>query len=255
MQNTEKIKVSACIVTHNNSDIILNTVNSILKNTTGVDMKLYISDNLSTDDTVKKLRQNTTDITIIENSGNNGFGAGHNAVLPMLDSKYHAIINPDITINDDIITVLVNYMENNPDIGIITPKILNDDGTEQKLPKKAPKIKYLLGRFEKYGSIFKKWRAEYTMAEDEINQPTDIGFCTGCFMLVRTELFKKIGGFDERYFMYFEDADLTREVLKTHRVVFYPSVSAIHHWERASSKSLKFFLIQLSSMIKYFIKR
>ena len=94
----------------------------------------------------------------------------------------------------------------------------------------------------------------YTMRNEVINGPIDIEFCTGCFFCIRTEIFKKLNGFDDRFFMYFEDADITRRARKLGSVVFYPDIKVTHVWARASAKTLKFFLIQLCSMFKYFLK-
>ena len=72
---------------------------------------------------------------------------------------------------------------------------------------------------------------------------------------MRTELFKKVGGFDERFFMYLEDVDLSERLSAYGKVIFYPNASAVHNWEGGSSKSLKLMKIHISSMLKYFRKR
>ena len=251
-------KISVCIVTHNNIGCVAKAVQTLFSHTKTTELTLYISDNASTDGTVELLTQmfeNDGRVKIIRNGKNIGFGKGHNKILDKLDSDYHLILNPDIVLIEDALTTLVAYMENNRNIGIITPKILNPDGSEQFLPKRKPTVKYLLGgRLERFGGVFRKWRTEYTRRGERIEEPVDIEFCTGCFMLIRTEVFRRISGFDERYFMYFEDADLTREVLKTHRTVFFPHMSVVHEWTRMSSKNLKYFLIQLKSMFIYMLK-
>jgi len=247
----DKIKVSGCIVTYNNREYIEECIRTTIENTKGVDFKLYISDNMSTDSTVTNIKEKFKDVIVIANKENNGFGAGHNRIIREIDSKYHVIINPDIVMDKDTITELVNYMEDNPGVGMITPKILNMDGTEQHLPKLNPKIKYLLGG--RVGCL-KRYRSEYTMEDKEIKEPIEIDFCTGCFMIVRTELFKRVNGFDDRYFMYFEDADLTREINKYAKVKFYPDTYVYHKWDRSSSKKIKYLIIHIQSMFKYFRK-
>ena len=186
---------------------------------------------------------------------NLGFGGGHNAVLSEISSKYHAVINPDIKLDSDVLSYLVDVMEKNSDIAMLTPKILHADGTEQHLPKRHPTFSYLfLGRLARLGGIFRKIRKEYTREEENFQSPFDIEFCTGCFFLIRSEIFKKVGGFDKRYFMYMEDADLSREVLKYGRVVFDPTVSVTHLWKRESAKNLKSLFLHLSSAFKYLKK-
>ncbi len=245
------VKLSMCIVTHNSEDIICNTINKIIDAAADFDFKFYISDNCSTDNTVSVIKEKFPQVIVIENKENPGFGAGHNKVLPLLESKYHFIINPDILTNEDTFRVIVDFMENNNDVGMLCPLIMNDNGTEQILPKRNPKYKYLISRRIK---IFKNTEAEYTRRFEKLDEVTDIDFCTGCFMAIRTELFKKLGGFDDSFFMYFEDADLSRRVKQTSRVVMYRKAQVIHKWERASAKSLKFLMIQIKSMNIYFKK-
>lgn len=247
----DKINVSACIVTFNDESRVLKSLKSLKENTTDVNLKIYVSDNASTDNTVKKITEEFPQVIIIKNNTNEGFGSGHNKVLPFLDSKYHAIINPDIEMDQDVLSKLIFYLEKNSDVGLVTPKVLFMDGTEQHLPKRKPTFRYLLGG--RIG-LLSKFRREYTMADVTIVEPIDVEFCSGCFMVIKTELFKQIGGFDERYFMYFEDADLTRSVREFKRAIFYPGTYIYHAWERAGARKAKYFFIQVQSMFRYFWK-
>lgn len=251
----DKVKVSICVVTHNNEGEILNLVDSVLKNTKRVSFKMYIVDNNSSDNTIKIVKNKYENLEIIRNVDNKGFGYAHNKVLDIINSDYHIIINPDISFKTDVISDLCDYMDANPFTSIVTPKVLSEDGSEQHLPKKEPKFKYLFaGKFEKFSKHFSNLRSEYTMKEKALKEPTEIDFCTGCFMMIRTKLFKNLNGFDDRFFMYFEDADLSRRARKYGKIIFNPQVSVTHLWDRASSKKLKFLFIHISSMIKYFIK-
>ena len=94
--------------------------------------------------------------------------------------KYHFIINPDITINSDVLSDLVDYFESNPDVVMAMPKILNQDGTEQKLPKERPTFKRMF-----LGRLSDKIRGEYVWADKDITEPVEINFCTGCFFCIR----------------------------------------------------------------------
>ena len=238
--------LSAAIVSFNCAKKTLSAAKSISEHTKHPDFKLYIIDNNSDD---KQLLESIKGATLIENDTNSGFGGGHNKVLELPLGKYHAVINPDIEIKEDVLKRLTDIMEENPDIVMLTPKILNSDGSEQHLPKRNPNLKYIfLGRFSK------RIRAEYTRANEKFEALTDIDFCTGCFFLIRSEIFRKIGGFDDRFFMYMEDADLSRQAKKYGRVVFCPGITVTHIWERASAKSLKALLMHISSAFKYLLK-
>ena len=254
-QSNKKIPVSACIVTFNNEDIICQALHSILDHTKGVQLDLYVYDNASTDRTVEKIQDEFQQVWLVKSKKNRGFGAGHNRMIPKLTSQYHVIINPDIMLQEDAISQLVDYMEAHPDVAMAVPRYLNEDGSEQFTPKKTPTLRYMVGgRFEKWGGVFKKWRDEYTMRGETITEPVDVGFCGGCFMIIRTEVFRQVGGFDTRYFLYNEDADLTRSVKAFGRTVYVPQVSVVHRWERAYMKKKKYLWIQIQSMCKYFWK-
>ncbi len=245
--------VTGCIVTHNNMRTIKDTLDTLFEYTTDVDFRLYVVDNLSTDGTPEFIRENYPQICLIEPKTNNGFGAGHNLVLPMISSKYHIVINPDIVLKDNAIKTIVDFMENNGEIGLVSPKICFPDGREQILGKRNPRLKYLFAsrlRKDEPSDLLK----EYAMLDEDLTKTTDIENASGCFMAFRTELFKEMGGFDKRYFMYFEDADISREAKKRAGVVYYPDATVYHVWGRDSKRNLKLMKIHIFSMLKYFLK-
>lgn len=245
------IKVSGGIVTYNNADIICGCIESLLRETRGVDFQLYVADNSSTDNTVQLIKEKFPQVILLEQDKNMGFGHGHNVIADSVKSDYHAVINPDIYVEGDVISALVHMMEGNRDVVMSTPKILNEDGTEQFLPKKDPSIRYvILSKFKP----FRHFRTEYTRQLEEDGNAMDIEMCTGCFFVIRTEVFRKLGGFDRRYFMYCEDADISRRARKLGRIVFWPYVSATHKWSRANTRSMKGVCRFLTSLFKYFIR-
>jgi len=248
-------RISVCVVTYNSSKEIRNVLNSLQQSSIKEELDLYVVDNNSSDETNLIVEKEFPYVNLIKLNKNIGFGAGHNKVISNVDSKYHLIINPDVKFDSDVLEGLASFMDENSDVVIVSPKILNPDGTEQYLPKLNPKIRYFLGgRFEQHGAMFSRWRDEYTRRNEDITGPTDIEFCTGCFMFTRTSILKQIGGFDERYFLHFEDADLARMMKQKGRIVFHPNFEVSHLWKRDNVKSMKFFLIALKSMAKYFKK-
>ena len=251
----ENVNVSASIVTYNCKQKALAAVKSLTEHTKKYPFSLYVFDNGSTDNIVEEL--STLEGVSAQNTGANlGFGKAHNKALSKDLGKYHAVINPDITVDYDVIASLVDVLEANEDIVMITPKILNADGSIQHLPKRAPTFKYLfLGRLAFLKGPFLKARREYTLADENLTGLTDISFCTGCFFIMRSEVFKKLGGFDEDFFMYMEDADLTLRAKKYGRVVYDAENYVTHLWERESAKSLKYLIIHFKSCLKFFKKR
>lgn len=246
--------VSGCIVTFNNIRTIGAAISSLLECTKGVPFSLTVVDNGSTDGTVEFIKENYPEVEIRISEKNVGFGEGHNSVLSSLNSDYHAIINPDIIIRDDVIAKMAAYLDENPDVGMLSPQIRFPDGRPQILGKRSPTPSYLIASRLRGEGNPRKALCEYAMLDCDMTKPTDIQNATGCFMFIRTGLFKQLGGFDRRYFMYFEDCDLTREVCRVSRCVYYPSAVVYHEWGRESKKNNKLKLIQLSSMFKYFGK-
>ncbi len=245
--------VTGCIVTYNNIATIGNALSSLFEHTKAP-FRLYVVDNGSTDGTVELIEKEYPQVTLIRSGANIGFGAGHNIVLDKLDSDYHVIINPDIILKDDAISKLADFLDKNEDIGMASPEIRFPDGRLQILGKKAPCLKYLVASRMRGDGEPSKLLREYAMLDRDLSKPVDIQNATGCFMFIRTELFKKLGGFDKRYFMYFEDSDLTRSVNLESRTVYCPEATVYHEWGRESKKNFKLKLVQINSMLNYFAK-
>ena len=245
---SQNLKISVTIVTYNDADKAAAAVASVLARCTKYPLDFYVVDNHSTDDTLKRLADQTA-VKINKLPKNIGFGAAHNRVLSELKSDYHFVVNPDITVGYDVFAEMAEYMENHPDVIMCMPKILNVDGSEQRLPKSVPTFKNLF-----LGRISKKIRAEYIWSDREIAEPCEIDFCSGCFFCIRTSGFLSLGGFDERYFMYLEDADLTLRAKSLGKVMFLPDISVTHLWNRGSAKNLRLFFIHVISCFKFLIK-
>ena len=249
-----KIDVSGCIVTYNNMFTLPDTLKTIYKNTDNDTFKLYVVDNGSTDGTVEVIKKNYPQVELIETGENVGFGKGHNRVLNLLDSKYHLIINPDITIKDDVVETIKKYFESHDDVGIISPKICFPDGRIQVLGKKYPKLRYLVASRMRNEQNPGKLLREYALLDTGLDKEMDIEVASGCFLAIRTDLLKQLGGFDERYFMYFEDIDLSRTVNTVSKVRYYPQAVIYHEWGRESKRNTKLKIIHICSMMKYFLK-
>ncbi len=246
--------VSISIVTYNSEQHIGKLLDSIPRFVHGVDYHIFIVDNGSADRTVELVQSRlNASITLVQSPTNRGFVGGHNMILDRIGSTYHVCVNPDILLKDDVVSSMARYIDEHGDIGLLTPKILNMDGSVQALPKRNPKLIYLIARRINLGFL-KKYRNEYEMREKDHDSSFDIEFCSGCFMFLRTALFKELCGFDERFFMYFEDADLTRRIRQKARAEYNPGFQVYHEWARAGHRRLKFFIIQVVSMIKYMAK-
>ncbi|MBB5264823.1 hypothetical protein HNP82_001962 [Catenibacillus scindens] len=244
-------KITGSIVTYNNEKTILECVESILDHTKNCDFQLYIYDNRSTDQTVPLLRRHFPQVKIIEGKENIGFGQGHNQIIRRVHSDFHAVINPDIFFKSNVILQMVRYMEEHPEVVQLTPMIRNLDGTIQYLPKRDPNFKFVvLSKLP----FLKHYRRIYTMEDTVMIRPAKVMSCTGCFSVIRTSVLKKVHGYDRRFFMYFEDADLSRRLRAYGDLVYHPGMHVYHTWKRDNTKSMKGVCIFLRSMVKYYRK-
>lgn len=247
--------LSACIVTYNSADEVSGALASLINSRLNETPGIFVVDNVSKDETVRLIKTQFPTVALIENSENVGFGRANNAVLQRLESTYHLMLNPDITFNETVLQKMLDYMQAHPDIAILTPRVLNPDGTEQFLPKRQPSVHYMIaGSFEKFGRPFTTWRKAYTGQNMDLQKPTEVDFATGCFLLIRTAVFKKIGGFDERFFMYLEDTDLSRRAHKEGKIIYHPAFTVVHNWKRDSFRNKKAQRQHLKSMVLFMRK-
>ncbi|MBC7848610.1 MAG: glycosyltransferase family 2 protein [Chitinophagaceae bacterium] len=250
------IEISCSIVLYNNPvQEVRRAIESVLQSTHSV--KVYLVDNSEED----KFRYEfiSPQVEYIYTGENLGYGRGHNLAIARVKgrSKYHLILNPDVEFDPAILTSLFNFMEKRTDVGLVMPKVLYRNGELQYLCKRLPSpADLILRRFipKPIKALFKKSMESYELKQKDYNSVMDIPNLSGCFMFIREEVFRYIGQFDERYFLYLEDTDLCRRINAYYRTIYYPSVSIIHGYSKASYKSLKLMKYHLQSSIKYFNK-
>jgi GT2 family glycosyltransferase len=247
------IDLSISIVAYNDESDVRKAVESIERCTPLLlCKKIYIVDNSDIDNDLKSLSESFDDVCYIKTGANLGFGKGHNQVLSMLDSKYTAIVNPDVILINDAFTPLIKFMDETG-AGMCVPRITDHDGNLLKVYRRElTPFDMFIRMFFKIG--FKKRRAYHTMQEMDYDKPFRVPFAQGSFLLIKTDLYKKLGGFDERFFLYMEDADLCKRVNAESELLYCPYASVIHKWNMGSHKSLKLFDCHVRSCFKYFKK-
>lgn len=249
--------ITSSIVTYNTKlDELKKAIDSFLD--TDLNVHLYISDNSPTDELKKFINSLEEDrITYIYNNKNGGYGWGHNQVIKKIigKSKYHLILNPDIYFNKGVLEELFSYMEENKRAGNVMPMVKYPNGKIQYLCKRIPKPKDLfLRRFCPIKTIVEKNNEYFEMRDTGYNKIMNVPILSGCFMFIRNEVFIKVGMFDERYFMYMEDFDLSRRIYEKYENIFYPNVEIVHNHAKESYKNKKLLKEHIKSVIKYFYK-
>jgi len=191
------------------------------------------------------------------NSGTNtGFGAGHNVAIAEAESTYHLVLNPDALLKPDALACAIRFMQDNPAVGMLAPRVFTPDGKQSYLCKRYPSVLDLVLRGFAPGWLkqrFSKRLHHYEMRDVTQSEPAlDIPIASGCFMFFRTEVLKRLGGFDERYFLYFEDFDICMRMLGIAGIAYVPSVEIIHSGGNTTGKGSRHVVMFVTSAARFF---
>lgn len=196
-------------------------------------------------------------ITRISTGRNLGYGKAHNlAIKRSLGlSKYHLISNTDIRFAGADIPTLLEKLESNDDVGMVAPRVRYPDGSLQHLCRIFPVPADLVAKRLFGWSRWGKARVHrYELKGWKYDRAMEIPFLSGCFMLARRAVLEKTNGFDERFFLYFEDLDLSRRMGMISKTMFEPAVEIIHDYRSKNSKNRKLLLYLIVSGVRYFCK-
>ena len=207
---------------------------------------------------LKYIFEDVQDVKYIFSKKNLGFGKGHNVALSLpISSSYHLILNPDVYFQPQVISELISYMEQKTEVGLVQPKVLFPNGDIQYLCKRYPSLFIFFARrfLPKYlQHFFIKKLNHYEMRDLDMIEPSEVLLLSGCFMLFRKKYLDEIGYFDDNYFMYCEDFDLSIRMNECYKNVFYPNVFIYHSWERGAHKSWKLSITFMRSIVLFFNK-
>ena len=243
------------VMFRNNIDELTKAIQSALNsNLVG---KVYLIDN-SPNDSLKLLKKiDQKRIEYLFQNGNLGFGRAHNIGIKLSEDsgyKYHLILNPDIEFKKGVLEKLYSYMEGNQKCGMTMPKVLYNNGDLQYLCKKIPSAFEMFGKRLPLKFVQKRINKRLELHNFDYNQILNVPYLSGCFMFCRSSCFEKTGLFDDRYFMYMEDLDLTRTFHKYYETIFNPVVEVLHGYKSESRVNLKLLKALIFSAIKYYTK-
>ncbi|WP_121357512.1 glycosyltransferase family 2 protein [Flavisolibacter nicotianae] len=255
------LDLSIIIVTYNSEKYIGTCVNSITQNLHGLSYEIIVVDNLSTDSTQSILQQKQN-VRLIRNEKNYGFATANNKGIALAQGNFVLILNPDIILTPATdLKAIIDYFEKNPSTGIVSPRLFYEDGKVQENARKFPSLLtfFIRGfRLEKYAQRFSFYKNHNVFSYISSTVPVEVDWVIGAFMFTRKKIIHQVGMFDQRFFMYYEDADLCSRIKrKGYTIVYDPGITAIHAYCRDSAKPLfsRLKMIHMKSFFRFFLKR
>jgi GT2 family glycosyltransferase len=241
----DTLKISASIVVYQEDP---KTLRKVIEDYLSLQytLELIIVDN-SPSPKLQSLCQNYSHLTYLFTGTNLGFGKGHNLAFSTnaTNSQIHLILNPDISFDKQEMEGFLEWFAQDTDTSLALPQILNPDLSIQNVVRNIPTPLSLLKR---------KLKIPNNEPKIEKNSIIEIPFAHGCFMAFKTEVFEKLHGFDERFFMYMEDVDIFIRAKEYGKTVINTHYSLSHEHRQASAKSFSLFRAHLVSAIKFFWK-
>ena len=192
----------------------------------------------------------------VKGHGNVGYGAGQNRALETVSSDYHLILNPDVFLEEDAVLEGLRYLDGHAEVAMLVPQGFDPQNEYARLSKRHPSLLVLLLRaLAVRGSdgLLGRRVARYTYGgELPCDAPKSITLASGCFMLCRTDTLKKVNGFDERYFLYFEDYDLSLRLKNYGQIVELPQARITHYGGHTARRDLRRVMHFLRSGVRFF---
>lgn len=217
---------------------------------------VYVIDN-SSSDALKSVVAKFPKAEYFFGQGNVGYGEGNNiGIRKAMDteSTYHAILNPDIIFKGEVIRHLADYMNDHEEIGCIKPALKHMDGSFNSSALLLPTPFDTFGRRLLPANIVSRINRRFELLDQDLSVTRNVPNFSGSFLFIRMSVLAKIGLFDDRYFMYFEDFDLVRRIHKVSKTVYYPYETIIHAHAAEHKTNRKLLMISIRSAIMYFNK-
>lgn len=238
-------EIGICIVTRDSREEILACLMSLYEQKHELDMDIVVVDNNSQDGTVKEIRETFPFVRLLLNQWNLGFSRAVNQGLGVLNARYYLLLNPDTIILDQALQKLIEFMDGNLLAGICIPKILNRDGTLQYQCRRGEGRPWeTFSYFAGFARLFPNDQrfTGYLLNHLDNQKISEVKAVSGSCMMIRREVVEKIGGLDERYFAYQEDADYCIQARQAGwKVFFVPLAEVVHYGGRGGSAASPYF--------------
>ena len=250
--------VSAIIVSWNTRKLTLDCVDSLVTTRPALATEIIVVDNASSDDTVEQLRLRHPAATLIANHENLGFARANNLGMAVCTGQYVALINSDVVVPSGCLEQIVQFMDQNPDIGMLGPKMVLRDGSIGASVYKSPTVwKWFCNALGlsvafKHSDTF----ANFELPNFDYTKTQDVDVLTGWFWVVRSTALQEVGVLDDQFFMYGEDLDWPKRFRDAGwRVTYYAEAEAIHYCGASSDRApVRFYVEMNRANLQYFRK-
>lgn len=243
------MKLSVIIVTWNSAHDIRNCLNSLVKELKNINSEIIVVDNNSQDNTAAIIEKHHSETIIIKNKGNRGFGAANNQGIKVAKGAYILLLNPDTVVHTNAIKNMLQFLEKEESVGMVGPEQLNGDG------KPNIDISHATPRGIAECSI--ESLAPKSNIASQLKTPYEVKYLNGGCWLARKEIFEQAGLFDEKLFLYKEEADMCQRIRKVGWKIFFLRNATITHFREGSIKQIgkKKYLYWAKSSLRMFKKR
>jgi len=252
-ESKSEITFSIIIVSYNKHDLLRQTLKGIEEHVTSTFYEIIVIDNASTADNVKMIRENFPSVLLIENDTNRGFASACNTGAKAANGRYLLFVNSDIILSGNPIPKMLEIYEKYDDTALVGCQLLNSDGTLQRsyyeLPSLSKRIIELLGLKKLLLPIYLKKVKEET-------ENLKVKIVKGAFFMIPKQIFFDLSGFDEDYFIYMEDVDLSYRALKIGKVNWLVNTKNVVHlgWHVAALENSTAFIYGNKGLIIFYYK-
>ena len=233
------MQLSIVIVNYNVRYFLEQCLLSVERALKGIDGEIIVVDNISPDDSCAMVKAKFPKVILIANKENVGFSKANNQGVAIAKGDYVLILNPDTVVGEDTFSKILNFAKKKSDLGMLGVKLI--DGTGCFLPESKRGLPTPKVAFNKLFGISSTTTGKYYATHLQENESGTIDILVGAFMLMKREIYNEVGGFDEDYFMYGEDIDLSYKLLKKgYQNYYYPNTQIIHYKGESTSKNAKY---------------
>lgn len=254
------MKVSVIIVNYNVKYFLEVCLHSVLRACTGIDAEVIVVDNNSNDNSCRMVRDKFPSVILIENTDNKGFSKANNQAVAISKGEYILFLNPDTVMPEDFLKKTIAYMDQHPEAGAIGPKLI--DGKGQFAPdgkKSFPTLSVAIFKTTGINKLFSKspYFNKYYAVHVGPDECAEVDVLSGCCMLVRKKAMDDAGGpFDEDYFMYCEDVDLSYRIQKAgYKNIYFPETELIHYKGESTRKATMSYVRTFNDALLLFVKK